>query len=277
MLMKWKSPHGRELPSPEAMPLVMGVLNVGSGSLSDGGLYSGDAEALARAGEMAEQGADIIDIGAESTRPGAQPVSLDEELGILIPKLKSVRAHFPEMPISVDTYKPEVARIAVEEGADIINDVYACRDAGGYPMARVAAHLGAPLVLTHSCRGEICLGNFMDFFLGGMESRLNEALGEGMQKDNIILDPGVGFGKTREQNFELVKNLPLMEEFGCAVLLGVSRKSLFNGVAGPSIEELDAATCAVSAYCAYFKSAQILRVHNVAANIAAMKTILRLL
>lgn len=274
--MKWKSPHNRILPSPRGIPLVMGILNVGAQSFSDGGKYSDTDAALRHAEEMIASGADIIDIGAESTRPQATKLPERDELEILLPKLSALRKHFPDIPVSVDTYKPEVAKIAVSEGADIINDVYAIRENGHYPMAATAAKVGAPLVLTHCCRGESVETDFFEFFMKSMFERLQSALNEGLSRDMIVLDAGVGFGKTAQQNFELVRKLARLREFGCPVLLGVSRKSMFAETAGDFLAERDAATVAVSVFAALEKSCDILRVHDVAANVAALKTISKL-
>lgn len=274
--MKWKSPHNRILPSPRGIPLVMGILNVGAQSFSDGGKYSDTDAALRHAEEMIASGADIIDIGAESTRPQAKKLPERDELEILLPKLSALRKRFPDIPVSVDTYKPEVAKIAVSEGADIVNDVYVIRENGHYPMAATAAKIGAPLVLTHCCRGENVVGDFFEFFMKSMSERLQNALNEGLPRDMIVLDAGVGFGKTAQQNFGLVRNLARLRKFGCPVLLGVSRKSMFAETAGDSLAARDAATVAVSVFAALEKSCDILRVHDVAANVAALKTISKL-
>jgi len=275
--MNWKSPHNRKLPVPRGAPLVMGVLNVGAFSFSDGGRYVETSAASDHAAEMLRQGADIIDIGAESTRPDAAEISAAEESAALLPKIRAVRKRFPDAAISADTYKPEVAEAAIEAGADIINDVYANRRAdGSYPMAEVVSRLNAPLILTHSCRGEAFSGGFFDFFMDSMKSRIDAALASGVSADMLVLDPGVGFGKTAAQNFELIKRLGELRAFGFPILLGVSRKSLFAEICGSDMSARDAATCAVSAYAAARNSCDILRVHNVAANVAAIKTILKL-
>lgn len=268
-----KSPHNRIL-SRAKTPAVMGILNVGTESFSDGGKYASPEAAAARAAEMAEQGADIIDVGAESTKPTAQKISAEEELEILLPRLAAVRAEVGEsLPISVDTYKPEVAEAAIGAGADIINDVYALRLNGRYPMAETAARLRAPLILTHSCRGETPRGDFWDFFMEGMRERLESALSAGLERSGIVLDAGIGFGKTARQNFMLVKKMGALRELGCPILLGVSRKSMFAEVAGDSFALRDAATLAVSVFAAAENSCDILRVHDVASTVVALKTL----
>ncbi len=275
--MNWKSPHNRKLPSPQKTPLIMGILNVGKNSFSDGGMYTDTLSALKHTQEMILQGADIIDIGAESTRLQAQILPQNDEIEILLPKLKAVRKEFPSIPISVDTYKPQVAKIAVEEGADIINDVYAIRENASYPMAKIATETSAPLIITHSCRGENFVGDFFKFFLNSMKERVNSALTEGLSKDSIIVDVGIGFGKSVEENFELVKRLPDVRELGYPILLGVSRKSMFAQIAGESIEERDIATASISVFATLANACDILRVHNVKATAISLKTISKLI
>ncbi len=275
--MNWKSPHARKLPSPNGFPLVMGILNVGEQSFSDGGKYSDTTDAIKHAEEMIISGADIIDIGAESTKPQAEPLPENDELEILLPKLKAIRKQFPQTPISVDTYKPQVAKIAISEGADIINDVYAIRKNGRYEMAKIAAELDAPLIITHCSRNEKHDGDFFEFFMRGMKERVDCAISEGLQKDSIIVDVGVGFGKTRDENFALIKNLKQVRSLGYPILLGVSRKSMFSEIAGDSIYLRDAATIAVSAFATISNACDILRVHDVKANVTALKTISKLI
>lgn len=275
--MNWKSPHNRKLPLPKNHPLIMGILNVGENSFSDGGNFFEVSSALKHAEDMVSKGVDIIDIGAESTRPQAKPLTFDEEIDILLPRLKAVRKEFQDMPISVDTYKPEVAKMAILEGADIINDVYAIRKNDCYQMAKTAVEVGAPLILTHCCRGEAFDGDFFDFFIRGMRKRIECALAEGLKKDMLVVDVGIGFGKSVEQNFELVRRLDEIKQLGFGVLLGVSRKSMFADIAGDSFALRDTATAVISAYCSSKNNCDILRVHNVDANIIAIKTISKII
>lgn len=275
--MNWKSPHSRILPSAKSLPLIMGILNVGLDSFSDGGKYSSTDCALAHAEEMIVAGADIIDIGAESTKPNAKMLPLKDELDVLLPKLRAVRKAFCDVPISVDTYKPEVAQIAIEEGADIINDVYAIAENGRYKMAEVAARIRAPIVITHCCRNEKLNGNFFKNLLTALQNRIGMALNEGVARENIIADVGVGFGKTRAENFELVKRIGEIRALGYPILLGVSRKSMFAEIAGDSVDLRDVATATISAFVALSNSCDILRVHNVAANVTALKTISKII
>ena len=249
----------------------MGILNVSDDSFSDGGKYSEVAAAVSRAKLMAEEGADIIDVGAESTRPGALRLSADGEIARLIPHLKALRAEMAGIPISVDTYKPEVALLAVDLGADIINDVYAETAGGKYPMASVAAEKNCPLIITHNCRGKRIEGDFFSFFKREISNLMEMALDAGVKKEQIVLDPGFGFGKTCAQNFEIVRRLGELREFGCPVLLGVSRKSSLAETVGPDISARDDATAIISAFATLAKFADILRVHDVRKNLNAVK------
>lgn len=267
----WKSPHGRRLPELGKRVVVMGILNVTRDSFSDGGKYFEASDALKRALEMAEDGAEIVDVGAESTRPGAEELPLEREMDVLVSRIRLLRENM-DIPISADTYKPEAALAAVEAGADIINDVYAKVVDGGYPMARVAAKTGAGLIITHDCRGREIEGkDFWGQLEKSLEELANMAMLEGVEKSQIVLDPGMGFGKSAEQNFEIVRRAGELRKLGFPVLLGASRKSFLRGIVGGNLENLDAATAAVSAFVAAKFGADILRVHNVAENAAAVK------
>ena len=270
--MRWKSPHGRRLPVPDGAPLIMGILNVSSDSFSDGGKYSAPEAAAEHCAEMLACGADLIDIGAESTRPGAAALSEAEELSRLIPCLKLVRERFPDLPISADTYKPSVAMAAAEAGADIFNDVFAVRENGVYKMAEAATRAACPLIATHNCRGISSDANFFGRLINDMRELSRAALDAGVQGENLVLDPGVGFGKTLAQNIEIVKRLGELRDLGFPLLLGVSRKSFLAEAAGGDFAARDAATAAVSAFATLNSSADILRVHDVRGNAAAIKT-----
>jgi len=249
----------------------MGILNVSSDSFSDGGKYSAPEAAAAHCAEMLECGADLVDIGAESTRPGAAALSEAEELGRLIPCLSFVRERFPNLPISVDTYKSSVALAAAEAGADIFNDVFSIRDGGAYKMAEAAARVGCPLIATHNCRGISTDGDFFARFMNDMRELSRAALDAGVPRENLVLDPGVGFGKTGAQNIELIKRLGELRALGFPVLIGVSRKSCLAAAAGDDFAARDAATAAVSAFATLNSSADILRVHDVRGNASAIK------
>lgn len=254
-------------------PVVMGILNVTPDSFSDGGKYASTDSALKKAGEMVDSGAEIIDIGAESTRPGAELVSEAEELARLIPAVEAVRAKFPDVALSADTYKPAVAAAAVGAGADIINDVVS-DISGGYKMAKVAAKLNCGLVITHNNRGAEIKADFFEKFLDNMRKKIDAALAAGVEAKNIILDPGIGFGKTFSQNVELIARLKGLKKFGFPVLLGVSRKSMFSQIVGDDFSDRDDATAAVGAIAALNNFADILRVHDVKKTLNAVKTAL---
>lgn len=253
-------------------PLIMGILNITPDSLSDGGKYFSAESALAHARKMVADGADIIDIGAESTRPNAERVSAEDELARLVPAIRAVRSLFPNIPISADTYKPQVARAAIEAGADIINDVVS-DESEGFAMARVAAELGCGLVITHNSRGEAESGGFFESLCSRLGEKIAAAVAAGVHRENIIADAGVGFGKTADENVETVARLgELRARIGCPILLGVSRKSMFSKIVGDDFADRDDATAAITAISVFEKSADILRVHDVEKNVNALRT-----
>ena len=238
----------------------MGILNITPDSFSDGGKYASIDAALKKAGEMVDSGAAIIDIGAESTRPGAEIVSESEELTRLIPAVEAVRAKFPDVVLSADTYKPAVAAAAVGAGADIINDVVS-DISGGYKMAKVAAKLNCGLVITHNNRGAEIKADFFEKFLDNMRKKLDAALAAGVEAKNIILDPGIGFGKTREDNFEILRRIEEFNGLGCEIMLGLSRKSLL-GMQDETNEMKDIFTVVLN-MLAVENKVDYIRVHNV--------------
>lgn len=207
----------------------MGILNVTPDSFSEGGLYFDRKAAVARGIEMESEGADLLDIGGESTRPGARPVELEEELDRTIPVIEALRAKRLHIPISIDTYKARVAERALEAGAEIVNDVSGLRfDAG---MGAVAARSRAALVLMHM-RGTPGtmqrlppLQNSVPVVRRGLAESLRRALRAGVRRRKIMLDPGIGFGKTATQNFEILNGLPRLAALGYPILVGPSRKA----------------------------------------------------
>lgn len=253
-------------------PLIMGILNITPDSFSDGGKYFSAESALAHARKMVADGADIIDIGAESTRPNAERVSAEDELARLMPAIRAVRSLFPNIPISADTYKPQVARAAIVAGADIINDVVS-DESEGFAMARVAAELGCGLVITHNSRAEAGSGGFFESLCSRLGEKIAAAVAAGVHRENIIADAGVGFGKTADENVETVARLgELRARIGCPILLGVSRKSMFSKIVGDDFADRDDATAAITAISVFEKSADILRVHDVEKNVNALRT-----
>ena len=248
-------------------PFIMGILNVTPDSFSDGGAYADVQAAVARGLELAEQGADIIDVGGESTRPGARPVGLAQELERVLPVIQGL-AEMTDVPISIDTTKAEVARQALAAGAQIINDVSALRFDSA--MAGVAAESGAPVVLMHmrgtpkTMQQDTCYGSLIDELLAFFCERIAAAEAAGIARDRIIVDPGIGFGKAVEtDNFTILKNLHAFAALGRPVLVGPSRKAFIGRVTGREAAGRDAGTAAAVAVAVY-NGANIVRVHDAA-------------
>lgn len=239
--------------------LLMGILNVTPDSFSDGGQHQGVEAAIAHAAQMKAEGADIIDVGGESTRPGADPVSEEDELARVIDVIEAL-AGADRLPLSIDTYKASVAREACRSGAVIINDISGLADPD---MAHVAAEAGAALVITYN-RGETDAmtetGSDMMAFFEDAFRRCDDA---GVPGDRLILDPGVGFAKTYEQNFTVLGHVSNIAQFGCPVLVGVSRKSFIGRLLGGETDDRLIGTLAAGLN-AMKRGATILRVHDVA-------------
>jgi len=253
---------------------VMGVLNVTPDSFSDGGKYSDFERAVARAIEIETEGADILDIGGESTRPGARLVSAEEELNRVLPVIEALRGRL-RIPISIDTTKSQVARAALGAGAEIINDISGLRFDPA--VAGIAAETGAALVLMHSRGAPETMQQMPpvdDIFaevIGGLRRSIEQALERGVRREQIILDPGVGFGKTPEQNLQLINGLDrIVAEFGLPILLGTSRKSFIKrtldkaSLAGERDDERErVAGTAATVTIGVWRGARIVRVHDV--------------
>ncbi len=225
--MSWKSPHGTPLPDWRQRTLMMGIINITPDSFSDGGEVTDTPSAINKAQTLLDQGADILDLGAESTRPGSQSISEEVELARLQPVIIALRKNFPQVPLSVDTYKSSVAKVAIESGADIINDVEGARwevTGNSSAMAKVAAQLKCPLILMHR-RKEANYKDFWPEILSDLKSSINFSLDAGVTPEQLWLDPGFGFGKTPQQNLMLVRNLEKVTALGFPVMLGASRKS----------------------------------------------------
>lgn len=257
-------PHGRVLRF-DFGPLVMGILNVTPDSFYDGGRFYNLDAATAHAQRMVEAGADLLDIGAESSRPGAIPISRDEELRRLIPVVESVCRVVP-IPVSVDTTKAVVARRACEAGAAIVNDISALRDDSG--MAQVVTEVGAGLVMMHMQGAPQTMQQaptYTDvveevrvFFV----ERIVAAERAGISRMRIMLDPGIGFGKLKEHNLTLLANLGSFTTLGCPVLVGVSRKSFISQVLERPVDDRAFGTAAAVAI-AIERGASVVRVHDV--------------
>jgi len=249
---------------------VMGVINVSPDSFSGDGLADAE-EAVARAKRLASEGADIIDIGGESTRPGSTPISPDEELRRVIPVVERL-AHKISVPLSVDTYKLEVARQALNAGANMINDIWGLKKEPR--LAELAAQKGVPIALMSNQRGSPC-HDIMSAVISDLKRATEQALSAGVPRENIIVDPGIGFGKTQEQNLEVLQRLEELQALGRPILLGSSRKSFIGWVLDltpeqrssevafvpPGDQRLEgtAATIAIG----ITKGADIVRIHDV--------------
>jgi dihydropteroate synthase len=251
-------------------PLVMGIVNLTPDSFSGDGLAADQARAIAHAREQIEAGADLLDLGAESSRPGAIPATLDEELERLLPVLDALQDC--GVPISVDTYKPAVMRAALARGASMINDIYALRMPGaleavaGSDCALCLMHMqGEPLNMQHSPLYGDVLGEVRDF----LRARVQVALSSGIAAERLLLDPGFGFGKTLEHNLELLRRLDALAWDGLPVLAGMSRKSMLGAITGRPVEQRVAASVAAALLAAQ-QGARILRVHDVAATCDAL-------
>lgn len=266
-----------ELSLPQALGrrswLVMGVLNVTPDSFHDGGLFYSTEAAVERALDMAGEGAGIIDVGGESTRPGAAPVNGEEELSRVIPVIERLVAEL-EIPVSVDTYKAEVARAALDAGAVMINDVTALT--GDEAMPAVAAEYACPVCLMHmqgSPRNmqqrpsyEDVVAELVDFF----HRRVEAARAQGIERDNILIDPGIGFGKTLKHNLTLLNRLDAFLSLGRPLLIGASRKS-FIGMVMDDMEKDRLAGTITANVRAFCKGASVFRVHDVAAHVQALE------
>ena len=261
----------------------MGILNVTPDSFSDGGLLGTPDQVVARAEALLKEGADLLDIGGESTRPGAPAVSEESERARVLPAVRAVREALPAVPLSIDTSKAAVARAAIEAGADIINDVWGAaagytaeerrswREAGRAhaalpslhpsPMASAAADTGAPLILMHN-RPDRAYVAFIDDVILDLRFSLTLALDAGVQKQQLWLDPGFGFAKEPAQNLEVLRQLSSIVALGYPVLLGTSRKSTLGIVAGAAVGDRLEATAA-SLVWGIQQGASMVRIHDV--------------
>ena len=236
--------------------LVMGILNVTPDSFSDGGSYVDVQAAVERAMEIEGQGADILDIGAESTRPGYEGVTSQEEIARLLPVLERVAGKV-KIPISVDTYKASTARTVLDNGADIINDV---SGSGDPEMNSTVAAYNVPLILMHSVRETT--QDIMEGLVSSLRQRKSQAMEEGIREENIILDPGIGFCKEVRENLEVINRLDTLKCLGSPILIGTSRKSMIGEVLQvPPSERLNGTSATVAA--SILRGADIVRVHDV--------------
>lgn len=244
---------------------IVGILNLTTNSFSDGGEFYEFDKAIEHLNEMINDGADVVDIGAESTKPYSEPVSAAEQLSKLVPLLEYIKENDIKIPVSIDTRSSAVARKCLELGADIINDV------SGFDydekMPEVIAEFNAKVIIQHSkgtpqnMQDKPVYSNLMDEIYLGLKNKIDIALSKGIKRENIIIDPGIGFGKTREDNFEILRRIEELYSLDCPVMLGISRKSLLNMPDEDNFTK-DIFTLALNAV-AINKKVDYIRVHNV--------------
>lgn len=253
-------------------PRVMGILNVTPDSFSDGGRFDSPDDALRQAAAMVADGADLLDVGGESTRPGAQAVSLDEELARVVPVIERLSGEFG-VPVSIDTSKPAVMTAAVAAGAGFINDVNALKSPGAI---RAAADCGVPVCLMHM-RGEPRTmqsapqyDDVVADIIAYLAERIAACEAGGLLRSRLLVDPGFGFGKTLQHNLQLLRGMSQFQRLGVPVLVGISRKSMLGAVTGREVDERVVASVA-AALLAVERGARIVRVHDVAATVDAVR------
>lgn len=246
---------------------IMGILNVTPDSFSDGGNYTSVEIAVKHAKEMIEEGADIIDLGGESTRPGHKFVSAEEEIERIAPVIKILKNSI-NVPISIDTYKSQVAEEALKLGADMINDVWGLTY--DKDMANVIGKYDASVCIMHNQEGTDYDKDIMESIKEFLQNSIDKALKAGVKKEKIVLDPGIGFGKTFEQNLEVLKRLKELKTLGYPILLGTSRKSVLGNIVGGEPRERVEATVATTV-CGIRDGIEIVRVHDVKENLQAAK------
>lgn len=249
-------------------PLVMGVLNITPDSFSDGGKFNFQHTAILHAQNMVDQGVDIIDIGAESTRPNATPLSVDEEkqrLEAILPAL----VQGVESPLSIDTYKADIARYACEQGVSVINDVKGLdKDTD---MMQVVADMKVTAIAMRNSETVDERVDIIDEIARFVDDIAFRASRLGISEEKIIIDPGIGFGTTREQDFEIIRKISLIKSFGFRVLIGLSRKRMIGAITGREVKDRLAGTLSANLISLY-NGADIIRVHDVAEHIDALKT-----
>ena len=264
-----------KLPDSSAKPLLMGVLNVTPDSFSDGGRHFDPAVAVARAHSMVELGADLIDIGGESTRPGADRVPPEEQLERVIPVIRQLHQELPAgVPISIDTASTIVAGAALEQGAAIVNDISAGRDDPG--MFSLVAEAGVPYIIMHmqgvprTMQDNPQYTDVVEEIKTFLQERATAAREAGVKQENLVIDPGIGFGKSRRDNLDIIMNLDRFKATGYKVMLGASRKRFMGSICDiTEYSELVGATCATTTI-GTFAGVSILRVHDIKENRQAL-------
>jgi len=289
-MQSWQSPHGRQLPAIGQRTLIMGILNATPDSFSDGGELPTKEAVVDRAGQMIAAGADILDVGGESTRPGARPISADEELARVLPALAALRRAWPDVPISIDTYKAAVADAAIENGADIVNDIWGLTHelaseermqwrnfvrrqteatTNATPiapppitkMAGLIARRGCPVILMHN-RPDRNYGDFWDDIILDLKVGLALTRAAGIEQSQVWLDPGFGFAKSMPQNLEVLRQLGRIVALGYPVLVGTSRKSTIGTILGAAVGDRLEGNGATVVW-AIQQGCRMIRVHDV--------------
>ena len=246
---------------------IMGILNFTPDSFSDGGIFNNIDVAINHVKKMIDDGADIIDVGGESTRPGYTLISVEEEISRIIPIIKAIKENF-DIPISIDTYKAKVAEKALEAGADLINDIWGFKKEKD--MAKVAAKYNVPCCLMHN-RDNEDYKNLIEDILDDLRESIKIAKEAGVKDENIILDPGIGFAKSYEQNLETMNNLERVKELGYPILLGTSRKRMIGLTLDLPVEERVEGTVATTVVGIMKDACDFVRVHDVLENSRAAK------
>lgn len=254
-------------------PRVMGIVNITPDSFSDGGRTFDPSAALAQVRGFVEDGVDILDVGGESSRPGAEPVRAEEEIRRILPVIEAIAATFPQVPISVDTVKPAAARAALRAGARIINDIAGLGDP---EMLRLAAETDCGIVLMHMAGTPQTMQinptyeNVVEEVRDFLARRVEAAVAIGIGRERIAIDPGIGFGKTHAHNLDLLRNIGRFASLGCTVLVGISRKGILGKLTGRPIEHRVTASV-VSSLAAIVQGANVVRVHDVGPMVDAIR------
>ena len=247
---------------------IFGILNVTPDSFSDGGQYEGVDAALKQARRMTEEGADVLDVGGESTKPGFEEISVEEEIARVVPVIEAIVSDTSMPVVSIDTTKAAVARAALEAGAEIVNDIWGFqRDS---EMAAVVAEYGASCVLMHNSRGGWRRDDVLDSITASWEESVSIAFKAGLSEDRIILDPGIGFTDTRDQDLEIIRNLGALRSIGFRMLLGISRKRITGEPFGLALDERLETTLATTSL-GIGEGVDFVRVHDVKENVRVAK------
>lgn len=250
----------------EHQTYIMGILNVTPDSFSDGGRYNSLDAALIHAGEMVRDGADILDVGGESTRPGHVQITEEEEIARVVPVIEKLKAEF-DVPVSIDTYKSKVAKAALDAGADLVNDIWGLKYDD--KLAEVIAEYDAACCLMHN-REKAEYSHFVPEVLLDLEESVRLAKAAGIPDEHIMLDPGIGFGKTYEMNLEMLKNLTSLQSLGYPLLLGTSRKSVIGLTLDLPADQREEGTL-VTTVMGMMSGCSFVRVHDVKANYRAIR------